>query len=190
MPARAEMRGLLARSLGVERRRIIAWAKNAPSLGNFFDLRHGQRLIHLKAQPSAPLYAIPIAGLETRPMTLNRIRLELGRTAEFPQGSHDHGYELIAPLTKDSLIDGKAWKDVRDRCEVIRFWGGDEAETGKLRRVGSGWRIDYTTAGDEDDEPFFKLDRHALKPGAYVSITEHDGVQRPFKIVSVTPVSM
>ena len=123
-------------------------------------------------------------------MTLNRIRLELGRTAEFPEGSPDHGYEFVAPLTKDNHIDGKAWKDVRDRCEVIRFWGRDETETGKLRHVGSGWRFDYRAVDDADDEPFFKLDRHSLTLGAYVSITEHDGVQRPFKVVSVTPATM
>jgi hypothetical protein len=68
---------------------------------------------------------------------------------------------------------------------VVRFWGGAEREIGKLRHVGRGWRFDYDPANDTDDEPFFKLDRHMLAPGAYVSITEHDGVQRPFKVVSV-----
>jgi hypothetical protein len=28
-----------------------------------------------------------------------------------------------------------------------------------------------------------------LSEGAYISITEHDGVQRPFKVISVTPVA-
>ena len=122
-------------------------------------------------------------------MTLNRIRLELGRTAEFPEGSREHGYEFVAPLTKDAHIDAKMWKQVRNRCEVVRFWGTDEIETGKLRHVGSGWRFDYNDATDADDEAFFKLDRHLLEPGAYVSITEHDGVQRPFRVVSVIPVT-
>jgi hypothetical protein len=40
------------------------------------------------------------------------------------QGSPDHGYEFIAPLTADGHIDAKAWKDVKDRCEVTRFWAG------------------------------------------------------------------
>jgi hypothetical protein len=35
-------------------------------------------------------------------------------------------------------------------------------------------------------EPIFKFDRHAFVPGEYVSITEHDGVTRPFRVVSVT----
>ena len=39
--------------------------------------------------------------------------------------------------------------------------------------------------GQDDDEPIFKFDRHVMKQGEYVSITEHDGVMRPFRIVSV-----
>jgi hypothetical protein len=120
-------------------------------------------------------------------MALQRIRLELARTPDFPQGSPDHGYEFLAPLTGDGHIDAKAWKDVKDRCEVTRFWAG-EFETGLLRHTGGGWRFDYAPKDDTDDEPFFKLDRHALTPGSYVSITEHDGVQRPFRVASVLPV--
>ena len=118
---------------------------------------------------------------------LSFIRLELARTPEFPQGSPDHGYEFVAPLTADSHIDAEAWKDTKDRCEVTRFWGG-ELQNGRLRHVGKGWRFDYVDGDDSDDEPFFKLDRHALTPGAYVSVTEQDGVQRAFKVVSVIPV--
>jgi hypothetical protein len=122
-------------------------------------------------------------------MPLSQIRLELARTPEFPQGSPDHGYEFVAPLSKDAHIDSKEWKTVKDRCRVVRFWGGEEQELGVLRHVGGGWRFDYDSASETDDEPFFKLDLHALKPGAYVSITEHDGVQRPFRVASVTPLS-
>ena len=120
-------------------------------------------------------------------MELKRIRLELARMPEFPAGSPNHGYEFVAPMTADDHIDPKAWKEVKQRCEVTRFWGGGEPETGLLRHVGKGWRFDYNAGDEADDEPFFKLDRHALVPGAYVSITEHDGVQRPFKVVSVLP---
>jgi hypothetical protein len=121
-------------------------------------------------------------------MGLAQIRLELARTPEFPEGSTRHGYEFIAPLNGDAHIDPKAWQELKDRCEVTRFWGDEEPEQGMLRHVGKGWRFDYDASNDSDDEPFFKLDRHALTPGAYVSITEHDGAQRPFKVVSVTPI--
>jgi hypothetical protein len=122
-------------------------------------------------------------------MTPSQIRLELARTPEFPQGSPDHGYEFVAPLTRDARIDPRSWKEEKDRCKVIRFWGGEEHELGLLRHVGKGWGFDYNAKDDADDEPFFQLDHHVLVPGAYVSITEHDGVQRPFRVVSVTRLS-
>ena len=123
-------------------------------------------------------------------MALTRIRLELARTANHPEGSSAHGYEFIAPLTDDDHIDADAWREAKDQCKVFRFWEGEPDEHGKLRHVGHGWRFDYKAEEDEDDEPFFKLDRHAIVPGAYVSITEHDGVQRPFRVVSVVPVDV
>ena len=121
-------------------------------------------------------------------MQLKRIRLELARTPEFPEGNPKFGYEFIAPLTQDNHIDADAWKNVKDHCGVLRFWGADKQERGVLRHVGNGWRFDYDPRDDTDDEPFFKLDRHSLAPGDYVSVTEHDGVRRPFRVVSVTPV--
>jgi hypothetical protein len=129
-----------------------------------------------------------MTGTKTLHATLSFIRLELARTAEFPQGSPDHAYEFTAPLTKDAHIDALAWKELKDRCEVTRIWGDAPPQTGRLRHVGTGWRFDYDAADDSDDEPFFKLDRHVLIPGAYVSITEQDGVQRPFRVVSVVPI--
>ena len=120
-------------------------------------------------------------------MDLKRIRLELARTPEYPEGSSEHGYEFVAPINPDDHIDAQAWKLVKGRCKVTRFWGPNDAETGILRHVGKGWRFDYDNRHNDDDEPFFKLDQHALRPGSYVSITEHDGVQRPFKVVAVIP---
>ena len=38
-------------------------------------------------------------------MSLNKIRLELARTADFPQDSRRHGYEFVAPLNEDAHID-------------------------------------------------------------------------------------
>lgn len=117
-------------------------------------------------------------------MTLTRIRLELGRIEGFPNGSSAHGYEFIAPLTKDGHIDIAAWHGFKDICRVRRFWGGDPEEKGLLKRHGEhGWYFDYRRHDQNDDEPFFRLDTHRLVKDGYVSITEHDGVQRPFKIV-------
>lgn len=116
---------------------------------------------------------------------LRRVRLELARCADFPDGSPDHGYELTAPLYSDGSLAPGLWRQAKEKCTVTRFWAGEPDRKGLLRHVGRGWRFDYNRHANDDDEPFFKLDRHHLTPGSYVSITENDGVERPFKIVSV-----
>lgn len=124
-------------------------------------------------------------------MTLTRIRMELGRTDGYPEGSTGHGYEFVAPLTLTGHIDGTAWTKVMHRCRVRRFWGNEPDQSGYLRRHGQhGWYFDYRRQDDRDDEPLFKLDMHRLVNGNYISVTEHDGVRRPFKIVLATPVSV
>jgi hypothetical protein len=120
-------------------------------------------------------------------MTLMTIKLEMGRTRDFPQGDPRHAYEFVAPLDRDGHLDATAWKAARNRCTVRRLRPGEPPSRGMLRHVGQGWRFDYVPATTTDDEPFFKLDRHVIAPGLYVTITEEDGTQRPFKIVSVAP---
>lgn len=116
---------------------------------------------------------------------LKKIRLELARNAQYPEGSRNHGYELVAPLTADGHLDATAWKDAKDRCSVRRFWQGETDETGLLERKRNRWVFSYA-AGDADDEPIFRLGDHVFKVGEYVSITEHDGVQRTFLVASVS----
>lgn len=116
---------------------------------------------------------------------LRTVRLELARTDGFPEGSSIHGYEFVAPLATDGSLAPELWHGSKDKCVVTRFWGDEGERRGMLRHVGHGWRFDYDTRDDSDDEPLFKLERHKLTPGSYVSITESDGVQRPFRVVSV-----
>ncbi len=119
-------------------------------------------------------------------MPLQKIRLELARCKEFPDGSALHGYEFVAPLSDAGLIDPEAWKHVKSQCTVRRFWGNQPDEKGLLVHTrGKHWVFSYVPETTDDDEPIFKFDRHAFKQGEYVSVTEHDGVQRPFRIVSV-----
>lgn len=118
-------------------------------------------------------------------MGLKRIRLELARTKDRPEGSRNCGYEFVAPLDAKGRFDVEAWKKERAACTVRRFWEGEDDERGVLvHGRGGKWMFSYAP-GEEDDEPIFKFDRHVFKEGEYVSITEHDGVTRPFRIVSV-----
>ncbi|MBM3505239.1 MAG: hypothetical protein FJX65_15360 [Alphaproteobacteria bacterium] len=118
-------------------------------------------------------------------MTLRTVRLELARSREFPDGSPARGYEFVAPLDADGHLDAGEWRREKARCTVRRFWQGEPDERGVLAHVGSGWRFDYDRHRSDDDEPLFKLDRHTIKEGEYLSVTEHDGAQRTFRVVSI-----
>jgi len=117
---------------------------------------------------------------------LRKVRLELARTKDYPEGNPRCGYEFTAPLTKDGHLDLELYRQSKSACRVHRFWEGQKAEAGALLHLGKDrWVFSYAPGAD-DDEPAFKFDRHSFVAGEYVSITEHDGVTRPFQVVSVT----
>ena len=118
-------------------------------------------------------------------MALKRIRLDLARDPDFPDGSAARGYDFIAPLDEAGHLDAEEWRRNRDRCRVKRFWAHEPDEIGRLVHRRNVWAFDYNPKSDTDDEPGFKFDKHRFVPGEYVSITEHDGVRRTFHIRSV-----
>jgi hypothetical protein len=120
-------------------------------------------------------------------MTLKKIRLELARTPDAPEGDRRCGYEFIAPLNAKGQLDAQAWPGERSKCTVRRFWTNQDDEHGMLvHHRGGQWFFSYR-AGEEDDEPIFRFATHAFVPGEYVSITEHDGVERPFLVAAARP---
>lgn len=119
-------------------------------------------------------------------MTMKRIHLELARSHEFPGGSRERGYDFVAPLDDAGHLLADEWRQVRKLCRVRRFWHGEPDEHGLLvHKRGGTWAFDYNPESEADDEPGFKFDRHHFVPGEYVSITEHDGIQRTFRVASV-----
>jgi hypothetical protein len=123
---------------------------------------------------------------------LKRIVLHLARSREHPEGSHLHGYEFIAPLDERGFLDAEAWKAKRNLCTVRRFWGHEEEEHGRLvlrpgGKGGATWTFDYDSASDADDEPGFRLESRALKPGEYVSIRDDEGEMHTFRVAAVRP---
>jgi hypothetical protein len=121
---------------------------------------------------------------------LRRVRLELARDHEFPNGSSERGYDFIAPLDRQGHIDLAAWKALRERCRVRRFWAHEAEEVGHvLHKQGRVWAFHYDIHGDPShDEAGFRFDSHALVPGEYVSIKEQDGTLRTFRVMSVREV--
>lgn len=121
---------------------------------------------------------------------LRRVRLELARDPDFPRGSRERGYDFIAPLDEDGHIDHEAWKQLKDRCRVRRFWATQPDEIGHIvHKPGGGWAFHYDIHGDPShDDTGYRFDQHAFLPGEYVSIREQDGVMRAFFVASVREV--
>ena len=121
--------------------------------------------------------------------SLKTIRLNLARTPEFPSGSDRHGYRFTAPLDEDGRLDPELWRQDREHCRVVRFWGDEEKDIGHLVHRGGGWAFHYDLSGDEGDEAGFKLAGHRFAPGEYVSVRDDDGELHPFLVASVQPVT-
>lgn len=123
-------------------------------------------------------------------MTMKHIRMELARDQDFPQGSRQHGYILIAPLDNMDRIEAAEWKANREKCRVTRFWGSDEHEIGHLvRKPGGAWAFHYDIHGNEDDdETGYRFGDERFRPGEYVSIREQDGEMRTFRVITATEV--
>jgi hypothetical protein len=127
------------------------------------------------------------------PHELKRIRLNLARSKEFPNGSARHGYEFVAPLDSTGHIDPTLWRAQREHCGVRRFWEGDE-QVGKLVHKPGGqehsrWVFDYDDTAEADDEAGYRFGAHAFRPGEYVSIRDEDGEMHTFQVVSVEPAA-
>lgn len=119
---------------------------------------------------------------------LKKIRLNLARSREHPNGSARHGYEFVAPLDEAGHIDAEAWRKLRERCRVRRFWGDEEEDLGHVvHRPGGSWAFHYDIAGDEDDEAGYRFGTHPFRVGEYVSIKDEDGEMHTFQVATVGP---
>jgi len=121
---------------------------------------------------------------------LKTIRLNLARNAEFPAGSAQHGYRFSAPLDSDGHLDAEGWREHKEHCRVVRFWGDEEHDLGHLVHRGTRWGFHYDLGGDEGDELGFKLGSHRFVPGEYVSIRDDDDEEHTFQVVTVEDVRL
>lgn len=130
--------------------------------------------------------------MTTLPHSFKRIRLNLARSKEFPNGSERHGYEFVAPLDGDGNIDAALWREQRGHCGVRRFWEGEGDQIGRLVHKPGGpeharWVFDYDDSAEEDDESGYRFGSHVFRPGEYVSIRDDAGEMHTFQVVSVEP---
>ena len=132
--------------------------------------------------------------MTTLPNAFKRIRLNLARSKEFPQGSSRHGYEFVAPLDNKGHIDAELWKQHRNHCRVRRIWEGEADEHGVLVHRPGGpehgrWVFDYDQATDTDDESGYRFGTHVFQPGEYVSIRNEEGEMHTFRVATVEPAT-
>jgi hypothetical protein len=102
--------------------------------------------------------------MTTLPHSFKRIRLNLARSKEFPQGSARHGYEFVAPLDGKGHIDVELWRKDRNHCRVRRFWEGEDDEVGFVVHKPGGpehgrWVFDYDQTAEDDDESGYRFGR-------------------------------
>lgn len=120
---------------------------------------------------------------------LSKVRLELARDHEHPEGDAATGYEFAAPLTAEGKIDAEEWHKRRENCRVRRFRRGEADDVGHLiRRPGGSWAFHYDIKSDEEeDESGYRFADHAFKTGEYVSIREEEGL-RTYRVMRVQAV--
>lgn len=128
------------------------------------------------------------------PHTFKRIRLNLARSKEFPNGSAKHGYEFVAPLDAKGHIDVERWKAERAHCRVRRFWEGEDDQVGFVVHKAGGpeharWVFDYDQTAEDDDESGYRFGTHAFRTGEFVSVRDEDGEMHTFVVASVEAAS-
>lgn len=118
-----------------------------------------------------------------------RVRVELARSSEYPDGSSRHGYEFILPLDEAGRFDQQTYEQAPELCTVHRFWEGDEDTDADLvgeilHTAPDRWVFSYNP-GNEDDEPVLRFTDHVFREGEYLSVREPGGAAHTFRIALV-----
>jgi hypothetical protein len=131
--------------------------------------------------------SIRIPGLEPvgqiADMSWKTVRLELARSAGYPNGSATRAYLLHLPLEESGLVNEDAFQRSPALATVRRHWPNERDRAGYVIRKPKGWAFSYAP-GDADDEDLFHLEAHPLRPGEYVTIIEPDGDRLPYRVVA------
>lgn len=115
-------------------------------------------------------------------MSWKTVRLELARAPGFPNGSASRAYLLHLPLDEQGVVDEETFRKAPALATVRRHWPNERDRSGYVIRKGRGWAFSYAVC-DDDDEGIFHLESHPLRAGEYVTITEPDGQQLPYRVM-------
>lgn len=109
------------------------------------------------------------------------VRLELGRTGEFPTGSVSRAFLVSLPLDDSDVVDGGAIDRCPSRAKVRRHWAAEPDECGTLIRSGCNWALHCDGKPDRK----LHLDGIPIRLGGQVTVVEPDGTVLPLKVASV-----
>jgi hypothetical protein len=122
-------------------------------------------------------------------MALTKVVLRLARNEGYPDGDHEQGYVITAPLDRDGRIDLAEWRENKAACVVIRFKPGEAKDAdGRLTHHGGKWMFHYDEAREGADEPVYRLGDHDLSLGSYLTIHESDGQDLTYRVTEHSAV--
>ena len=109
----------------------------------------------------------------TLPRQLERIRLHLARSKDFPAGSVNHGYDSLLPSTRRRTSIRDSGMNTASTPRVRRFWNREDEQIGRLVHQPQSAEharsvFDYDPSGTNDDEAGYRLGTHALCPAKCV----------------------
>ena len=114
-------------------------------------------------------------------MNWKSIRLELGRTEDFPAGSVSRAFLINLPLDDHDVVDASAMASMPTRATVRRHWSVEPDERGRIVPLGTKWVMRCHGKPDR----VFRLDGTPIRLGQQVSVIEPDGTVLPLKVASV-----
>lgn len=108
------------------------------------------------------------------------VKLELAPTSDYPKGSPAMAFLLRVPLTQAGMIDESALAAEPRSAFVRRFWLNEPDCSGVVRPNSRGWIFDFP-AGERNAH----LGRTPIVPNAVLELTQMDGAQLQFRVVSI-----
>jgi hypothetical protein len=119
-------------------------------------------------------------------MPWKSIRLELASTDDFPHGSASRSYLFRLPLGDGAMIDEEAIKRVPALATAHRYWPNERDRLGHIIRTARCWTVRFETG---EESLLFGLECQPIEEDRIFVVDEPDGERRPFRIISVRPVT-